>query len=113
MSESIESLTDKLNHKIMCGVPRCGALAEWRPVITIPAIEGIDKTPPEAELDFVLCQHHVENIDPKQYLGRPVREAIEMNLIKWCGRPAINPVDWSRAVVRFDRLLAIEVKEDR
>lgn len=111
MRESLESLEARVTKRINCNVPGCPKQAEWRPFIEIPAIEGIDRTPPKAEIEFVLCESHMVGIDPSQFLGKPVRDAIESNLIRWCGRPILNPVDWSRAVVGFDRLMTINVVE--
>lgn len=77
----------------------------------IPPIAGIDRTPPKAEIDFVMCESHMVGTDPAQFLSKPVRDAIESNLIRWCGRPLVNPVDWTKAVVGFERLLSIKVTE--
>ena len=112
MRESLESLEAKIGRKIGCQVPGCHKCAEWRPFIELPAIEGIDKTPPKAEVEFVMCESHMVGIDPLQFIGKPVRDAIESNLIRWAGRPLVNPVDWSRVVIGYERLLTIKVTED-
>lgn len=111
MKESLESLECKIAKRLKCNMPGCLKIAEWRPFIEIPAIAGLDRTPPKAEIEFVLCESHMVGIDPSQFLGKPVRDAIETNLIQWAGRPLVNPVDWSKAVVGFERLLIINVVE--
>lgn len=112
MRESRESIEARLNRQIGCNYPGCKRLADWQPFIQIPPIEGIDKTPPVAEIEFVMCEHHMLNTDPAQFLSSPVRNAIESNLIRWCGRPIVAPVDWSKAVVGFKRLLTINVERN-
>lgn len=111
MSESVESMEARINRKVKCQIPGCKNWAAWQPFVQIPPIEGIDRKPPKAEIEFVLCDGHMSTIDPMQFLGEPVRLAIEGNLIRWTGRPIDRPVDWSKAVVGFDKLISITVVE--
>lgn len=110
MRESLEAMQQRLP-SFDCGVPKCKGKATHRPIIHIPKLEGVDKTPPRAEIDFLLCDNHAGSIDPIMFLSLPVRLHLENALVKFAERPLLKPVDWNEAKVEFEKLPEIVIEE--
>jgi hypothetical protein len=111
MRESLEAKAARCVKARPCNIDRCSRVAAYRPVIAIPKLEGVDKTPPSAEIEFVVCEHHARAIDPIQFLSQPVRVHLENALVKFAGRPLVAPVDWNAAKVSFEKILEIVIVE--